>query len=86
MLSIQERQLLLYFCERLADQMSAAGCNDMDQSVFATITAARMEDLKDRFDRWDRKANPEDYQVRKLEHIPDFLWFAYLTDKLRESL
>lgn len=68
-----------------AQEYGNHGCNDMDMEVFADMTASEITGLLSTFHKWDRAANPEDWEPRKLAHIPDFLWFHFCAAQVRRE-
>lgn len=79
-----KRRLLRYFFDMLDDAMSSAGCNDIEQSVFHGLTQDERMELYAGYLKYDHVANPEDWEPRKFEHIPDFSWLAYLRSRMEE--
>lgn len=78
--------LLSHFLEDYSEKLGSAGCNDMSQDVFAGIEPAREYDLIEDFNAWDRLANPEGWEPRRREHIPDFLWVSFLKSRVRREI
>lgn len=83
-MSRAERALLLFFLGQLSEHMSAAGCNDMDQRVIDAMDPVDRINLYGDFLSYDSKANPDKWEPRTLEDIPDFSWVWYLKSKVRE--
>lgn len=74
--------LLAHFFDYLEDRMSAAGCNDMDQSAFSELSADDKMALYAGFLKWDETANPQGWEPEKFEHIMDSSWLRYLRDRM----
>lgn len=78
-----EMQLLLYFLDMLSDYMSTAGCNDMDQSVFAKMQPERLRQLIADYNHWKAAADPAGYRIAvDTQYIADFCWVGYLRSKI----
>lgn len=82
-LSRGERDLLLFLLAQLSDKMGAAGCNDMDQSVIDAMDPVDRLNIHRDFNAWDQTSNPDGWEARKLDYVPDFLWVAYLQAKIK---
>lgn len=79
-----EIKLLVYFLRDLAERMGNAGCNEMDQKVFAGISD---DDKMALYGAWliaDQTANPTDWEARRFQHIPDLAWVHLLADRIEE--
>ena len=75
--------LLRKFIDDLGDQYANAGCNDMDQSVFADLSPDDKMALYAGFLKWDEQANPYDgWEPRKFEYIGDSSWLGYLRKRM----
>ena len=70
-----------YFGEFLSDAMEEAGCNDMPSKLFECLTLAQKQAIHADFLSWDKAANPEDWEPKRLGSIPDFLWVKYFMDR-----
>ena len=66
--------LAAIFLERHADELSNAGCNDLDSEMLGEIS----NDWLDEINRWDR------CDFDKIERVPDWLLARFVSFKLKQ--
>lgn len=75
-----------YFSEMMSHNFSCAGSNDMPQEIFFALSEEEKRDLVEDFNVWDKEANPDGWEPRNLENIPDFLWCAYFMRRAEDAI
>lgn len=75
-----------YFGEMISDQCSRAGSNDMPQEIFLALSEEEKRGLIEDFNVLDKQANPDGWEPRRLDRIPDFLWGAYFIRRAEDAI
>ena len=67
--------LAAIFLERHADELSNAGCNDLDSELLERINA---DEWLEEINRWDR------CDFDKIDQVPDWLLVKFISSKLKQ--